>query len=142
MHPIHGNPMTMPALQVARARRAVLLLSLMALSACAHPGRGKDDGNIAENESAEPTTLEFKNESLAQADVYIAASGSGARRLGTVFAGRTETLTVPRDIAVRGTITVIARLLARTRTPSTGSIAIGPGDKLSIRLPMDERALY
>ena len=122
--------------------RALLLCSLMALSACARNRPGRDDGNIAESEAAEPTTLEFKNESLAQADVYVAASGSGARRIGTVFAGRTETLVVPRDLAVRGTITVIARLLARSRTPSTGSFAIGPGDKLSIRLPMDERSLY
>ena len=133
----------MSTLQIRRARRiAIALMVLSAVYACAHPGRGKDDGNISESESAEPTTFEFKNESLAQADVYIAASGSGARRLGTVFAGRTETLTVPREIAVRGTITVIARLLARSRTPSTGTIAISPGDRLSIRLPMDERALY
>jgi hypothetical protein len=135
--------MTTSTLQIRRARRFALgLIVLSAVSACAHPGRGKDDGNIAESESAEPTTFEFKNESLAQADVYVAASGSGARRLGTVFAGRTETLTVPREIAIRGTITVIARLLARSRVPSTGSIAISPGDRLSIRLPMDERALY
>jgi hypothetical protein len=126
----------------SRLRRALVLVTLTALSACARNRPGKDDGNIAEAEAAEPTTLEFKNESLAQADVYISASGSGARRIGTVFAGRTETLVVPRELAVRGTITVMARLLARTRTPSTGTIAIGPGTRLSIRLPMDERSLY
>jgi len=126
--------------RISWARRAVLLLALTAVSACARNRPGKDDGNIAE--SAEPTTLEFKNESLAQADVFVSSSGSGARRIGTVFAGRTETLVVPREIAIRGTFTVVARLLARTRTPSTGSIAAGPGAKLSIRLPLDERALY
>ncbi|HKH94558.1 MAG TPA: hypothetical protein VKA54_22315 [Gemmatimonadaceae bacterium] len=128
-------------LRSSRARRALLVLTLTALSACANTKKGRDMGNISESE--EPTTLEFKNESLAQADVFIAASGAGgARRIGTVFAGRTETLTVPREIAGRGTITVFARLLARTRTPSTGSIALAPGSRLSVRLPMDERSLY
>ena len=134
--------MTSPVPALRIARRALLLLTLTALTACARNRPGKDDGNIAEAVADEPTTLEFKNESLAQADVYVSSSGSGARRIGTVFAGRTETLTVPREIAVRGTITIVARLLARTRTPSSGSIAISPGTRLSIRLPMDERSLY
>ena len=134
--------MTTATFSIRRAHRSLLLLTLVALSACARPQTGKDMGNIAEQESAEPMTLEFRNESLAQADVFVSSSGSGARRIGTVFAGRTETLTVPRDIAARGTITVVARLLARTRAPSTGSIAIGPGTRLSIRLPMDERSLH
>jgi len=134
--------MTTASLRLVRARRALMLLTLAALSACAHNKKGKDIGNVSEAEANEPTTLEFKNESLAQADVFIASSGSGARRIGTVFAGRTETLTVPREVAGRGTITVFARLLARTRTPSTGSIALSPGTHLSIRLPMDERSLY
>jgi hypothetical protein len=72
----------------------------------------------------------------------VTPQGSGARRLGTVFAGRTETLTIPRDIAIRGSINIAARLLARSGIPSTGSIAISPGTHLSIRLPLDEKALY
>ena len=90
----------------------------------------------------EPSTIEFKNESLAQADVFITASSVGSRRIGTVFAGRTETLTIPRELAIRGSINVVARLLARSRAPTTGTIAIGPGTHLSIRLPLDEKALY
>ena len=140
MHPTDGHFMMTETLRSSRARRALLMLTLTALSACAHNSKGKDIGNISEAE--EPTTLEFRNESLAQADVFIASSGSGSRRIGTVFAGRTETLTVPKEVAGRGTITVFARLLARTRTPSTGSIALSPGTHLSIRLPMDERSLY
>lgn len=121
-----------------RTRRVLALLAAVALAAC-HRNRtvSTDD-----DPSSEPTTIEFHNESLAQADVFVAASGSGARRIGTVFAGRTETLTVPREIAIRGSITVVARLLARSRTPSSGSLAIGPGAHLSVRLPLDERMLY
>jgi hypothetical protein len=121
----------------ARTRRAFALLAVAALSAC-HRNRPVS----ADDSSDEATTIEFRNESLAQADVFVAASGSAARRLGTVFAGRTETLTIPREIAIRGSITVVARLLARSHTPSTGSLAISPGAHLSVRLPLDERMLY
>ena len=128
--------------RIRRTRRVALFLALVAVSACARNRPGRDDGNIAETEANEPTIIEFKNESLAQADVFVSSGGSGARRLGTVFAGRSETLTIPREIAIRGQITIVARLLARTRAPSSGSIAISPGTALSVRLPMDERALY
>jgi hypothetical protein len=122
----------------ARTRRTLVLLAAVALAACHRnrPISSEDDP------SKEPTTIEFKNESLAQADVFVAASGSGARRIGTVFAGRTETLTIPRELAIRGTVTIVARLLARSRAPRTGSLAIGPGAHLSVRLPLDERMLY
>ena len=122
---------------IARARRAFALLALAALSAC-HRNRPASEIDDAD----EPSTIEFKNESLAQADVFITASSAGSRRIGTVFAGRTETLTIPRELAMRGTINVVARLLARSRAPTTGTIAIGPGTHLSIRLPLDEKALY
>lgn len=134
--------MTTPMLRTGRARFVVLLMALAGMSACAPHRPGTETGGATQNENAEPTTLEFKNESLAQADVYVASSSSGARRIGTVFSGRTETLTVPREIAIHGTITVVARLLARSRAPSSGSIAISPGTRLSVRLPLDERALY
>jgi hypothetical protein len=126
------------SLHAARARHAFVLAALVALSAC-HRNRSVSDIDAASNE---PTTIEFKNESLAQADVFVSAASSGARRLGTVFAGRTETLTIPKDIAIRGSINIVARLLARSRLTSTGSIAISPGTHLSIRLPLDEKALY
>ena len=122
----------------ASSRRALALLALIVAPAC-HRNRP-----VAEIEDAnsEPSTIEFKNESLAQADVFVVSSGSGARRIGTVFAGRTETLTIPRELANRGSISVVARLLARSRTTSRGTIALGPGTHLSVRLPMDEKALY
>jgi hypothetical protein len=130
----------MPSLsfRAARGRHALTLVALVALSAC-HRNRTAAEIDEASNE---PTTIEFRNESLAQADVFVSAASSGARRLGTVFAGRTETLTIPKDIAIRGSINIVARLLARSRLTSTGSIAISPGTHLSVRLPLDENALY
>jgi hypothetical protein len=124
--------------RASRARHAFVLAALVALSAC-HRNRTAAEIDAASNE---PTTIEFKNESLAQADVFVTTPSTGARRIGTVFAGRTETLTIPKDIAIRGTVIIAARLLARSAVPSTGSIAISPGTHLSIRLPLDERALY
>jgi hypothetical protein len=89
-----------------------------------------------------PAILYFTNESQDQADVYAVVSGSQPVRLGTVFSNRTDTLRVPADIAARGSnVSVIARLLARNVTPSTGPLAIHPGDRLSVRLPSDQRLL-
>ena len=130
--------MTMPARHIARTRRALALLALGALSAC-HQNRPVSE---IDDTADETSTIEFRNESLAQADVFVSASSFGARRIGTVFAGRTETLTIPRELANRGSISVVARLLARSRAPTTGTIAIGPGTHLSVRLPMDEKTLY
>ena len=121
-----------------RSIRAIAFLAVAALSAC-HQNRTASE---IDAEASEPSTIEFRNESLAQADVLVAASSSGPRRIGTVFAGRTETLTIPKEIAVRGTVTVVARLLARSYAPSTGALAIGPGTHLSVRLPLDEKTLY
>jgi len=130
--------MSIPFRHTTRVRHAFALAALVALSAC-HRNRSVSELEAASNE---PTTIEFKNESLAQADVFVASQSSGARRIGTVFSGRTETLTIPRDIATHGSVNIVARLLARSRAPSSGSIAITPGTHLSIRLPLDEKALY
>jgi hypothetical protein len=118
-----------------RLRRLLLPALLTALSACSrnHPAT-----DVSSNE---PTVLEFNNESLAQADVFVRASGSDSRRIGTVMAGRKEDLVVPREIAIKGSITVFARLLARSGVPSSGPIAVAPGARLNVRLPIDERTL-
>jgi len=119
-----------------RLRRLILPALLTALSACArHPST-----DVADDTG--PTVIEFNNESLAQADVFVRAPGSDTRRIGTVQAGRKEALVVPRDIAIKGSVTVFARLLARTGVPSTGAIALSPGTRLNVRLPIDERALF
>ena len=88
-----------------------------------------------------PAYLYFTNESLDQADVYATLPGNQPIRIGTVFAGGTDTLTVPADMAARGNFNVFARLLARSARPSTGPIAIRPGEHLQVRLPIDQRLL-
>ena len=118
-----------------RAARAGFLIAAVAgLGACASLHRGGGPAQTA--------TLVFSNESIDQADVYAVVSGSQAVRIGTVFAGRTESLKVPGDVAGRGlNVNIVARLLARRFTPSTGPLAINPGDTYEIRLPPDQRQL-
>jgi hypothetical protein len=92
--------------------------------------------------STTPAKLFFTNESLDQADVYAVIPGSQQIRIGTVMAGRTDTLTVPADIVGRGeNITVVARLLAHSGTVSSGPLPIHPGDQLVVRLPIDQKLL-
>ena len=119
----------------ARAIRAsAMIAAVSGLAACGPFNRA--------GPQQQPATLVFTNESIDQADVYAVVSGSQAVRIGTVFAGRTESLRVPNDIAGRGAnINVFARLLARRNTPSTGPIPINPGDRYQIRLPADQRQL-
>ena len=114
-------------------RAIVVGIALAGTTACAHRG-----GSSARP----PAYVYFTNDSQDQADVYAVVSGRQPVRLGTVFSNRTETLVVPGDVAARGTdVSVIARLLARKITPSSGPLTIQPGDKLSIRLPADLRQL-
>jgi hypothetical protein len=89
----------------------------------------------------ERAVLSFTNESLDQADVY-AVTPVQAIRIGTVMAGRTEDLIVPAEIAARGeNVNVVARLLAQRNRPQSGPISVRPGERLAIRLPMDQRML-
>jgi hypothetical protein len=119
------------------ARRHVLRLApaiLVAVTATCSPFR-RDAG-------PPPAVLAFANNSLAQADVFIVAQGFGARRIGTVMAGRTDTLTVPSDIANRGgSVNVVARLLGRSYVPQTGLVSILPGERYDVRLSTDGRFL-
>jgi hypothetical protein len=89
-----------------------------------------------------PAVLVFTNSSLSQADVFVVAQGLGARRIGTVMAGRTDTLVVPSDITTRGgTVSIVARLFARRQAPQTGPVSIFPGEWYEVRLPTDARLL-
>jgi hypothetical protein len=84
----------------------------------------------------------FANESLDQADVYAVLNGGQSQRIGTVFAGRTETLDVPSNIiSSGGTVSIVARLLAHTYAPSTGPLSLNPGDRIRITLPATGRSL-
>jgi hypothetical protein len=89
-----------------------------------------------------PALLYFTNESLYQADVFITTAGLGARRIGTVMAGRTDTLVVPTDLATRGgTLNVVARLFSRSDVPRTGPVSILPGERYQLRLSSDARLI-
>jgi hypothetical protein len=94
-------------------------------------------GPLRRGVGPQPAVIVFANESLAQATVYVAAPGLGARRIGTVMAGRTDTLTIPGTIATRGSVTIVARLLAHPRMPQTGLVSISPGEWYEVRLPSD-----
>ena len=84
----------------------------------------------------------FDNQSFAQADVYaVRAGGGGSFRIGTVFPGRRETLRLPSSALGGGTVTIVARLLASSRVPSSGPLSLAPGDSLEITLPPDARVL-
>src|SRR5215218_11145188 len=107
-----------------RARRLGFVALTLVGTACASGGRG----------SGQPAaTLVFSNESLDQAAVYVIAPGADFRRIGTVMPGRTETLTVPADLTNRGTLNIVARLLARNELPQTGPVTINPGDRYQVR---------
>jgi hypothetical protein len=84
----------------------------------------------------------FINESLDQADVYASGPDGLPVRVGTVFAGRTDTLTVPATVVGQGgNVNFSARLLARSRIPQSGPVSIRPGDRIQVRLPSDETML-
>src|SRR5687768_367837 len=88
---------------------APAVLVLAAVAACG-PFRG--------GAGPAPAVIYFTNESLDQSTVYIAGPGLDFRRIGTVFAGRTDTLTVPAHLAARGgQFNIVARLLARSEVP-------------------------
>ena len=99
-------------------------------------------GPFHRGSGVQPAVLYFTNESLDQADVYAALPGNQPLRIGTVFAGRTDTLTVPASVASRGeNVNIIARLLARSTAPSSGPIPLHPGDHVAVRLPVDQKIL-
>jgi len=99
-------------------------------------------GPLRRGPAGPPTSIVFTNESLEQATVYVVGAGLGSRRIGTVFPGHTDTLTVPADVANRGgTLNIIARLLARSAVPQTGPITFTPGEQYEVRLPPDARLL-
>jgi hypothetical protein len=94
--------------------------------------------------SRERATLIFTNESTEQADVYAYISSTQTVRVGTVFALSTDTLTVPSSVTdnAGGTTNFVARLLARSYQPSTGTLVLRPDEVLHIRLSSDGRNLF
>jgi hypothetical protein len=118
-----------------RARHFALALALAGSFGTTSCGRFMHSGEPA-------AQVIFANESLDQADVYAVLNGGQSQRIGTVFAGRTETLDIPRNIiAAGGTVSIVARLLAHTYAPSTGPLTLNPGDRIRVTLPSNGRSL-
>lgn len=119
---------------VSHGCRAVAGLSLIAASACGHLGMG--------GPSAPDAFIVFRNESLDQADVYAVAPGTDLVRIGTVFPGRADTLRVRSSMLTTGSgVNIVARLLARSNTPSSGILPVHSGDFFEVRLSADGRTL-
>jgi hypothetical protein len=116
-----------------RPFRFAALATLLALGAACGPFHTGSESRA---------TLVFSNESLDQADVYASGADGLPVRVGTVLAGRTETLTLPATVLGQGgNINISARLLAKNQVPQSGPVSIRPGDRISVRLPPDERML-
>lgn len=124
----------MTSLSISKGVRhlAPVAFVLASLTACTSAPRGPGEP---------PAALIFTNESLDQATVYIVAPGLDFRRVGTVIPGRTDTLEVPPEFARRGSVNIVARLLARSEVPQTGPVALRPGERYQVRLQVDGRVL-
>ena len=84
----------------------------------------------------------FRNQSVDQADVYAIGSGGDPIRIGTVFAGRTETLRVPTSITGgSGRVNIVARIFAKGTIVATGAFTLMPGDSMDVTLTSDEKIL-
>jgi hypothetical protein len=125
---------------MTRRLRTTLQLSLcfsaalLGLAGCGHFIPGMGGNNQAQ--------LIFTNESIDQADVYAVIAAGDPVRVGSVIAGRTDTL--PLNSTVVGAssgVNIVARVLAASRRPSTGQITVHSGDVLQVRLPADETTL-
>jgi hypothetical protein len=89
-----------------------------------------------------PAVVVFVNESLDQADVYASSPSAGEMRIGTVMPGRTERLRVSQALlGGSGTVTIAARLLARSRVLRTDLVTLNPGESVQITLPSTENLL-
>lgn len=119
-----------------RAAHVFLLAGAAMLGACS---RNQPESDAAPTNG--PAAVIFSNESLTQSDLFAVISGSSeSRKLGTVFAGRTETLRVPSDMTQRGGISFVARML-NGGLLSTGMVSIRPGDTLHVELPLNHSML-
>ena len=98
-------------------------------------------GPIRRGTGPSPAVLLFTNESLYQADVFVVAQGLGATRIGTVMGGQTDTLVVPASLTRGGTMSIVARLFARSALARSGPVAILAGERYEVRLPPDARLL-
>jgi hypothetical protein len=88
-----------------------------------------------------PAVIYFANNSADEAAVYAIRDGVREVRIGNVMSGRTDTLTVPYDMVISGSMRIYARPLARNYVVSTGTLTLRPGEAIVVRLPLSERTL-
>ena len=116
--------------------RALVTLGAGLFAACApyHTG-GSAAGDLG-------ATIYFKNESFDQVAVYAVLGGVQTSRIGTVMAGRTDTLALaPSIVNSPSGLTILVRPFGRDFTAEVGPISILPGDALQIGLPPSQRML-
>ena len=122
---------------MSHSYRSMLVGSILvaAVGSCGpfHPGAEPGTG---------PTTVVFQNESLDQADLFAVRQSAGALRIGTVMAGRTDTLMIDTGTVPAGeSVDFVARLLASRNTPHSGPVALLPGQWLTVTLPLTANIL-
>jgi hypothetical protein len=84
----------------------------------------------------------FDNQSLYQADLYAISSGGSRVRIGTVQPGRRERLRLSgAALGADRQVAFAARLLTRSRQPSSGRIGLVPGDTIEVVLTSDANSL-
>ena len=127
----------------SRSRPAVGLAAGLAVGAVLVASAGACGPRRAgQGAAVEPAVVVFSNESLYEAAVYVVPRGGAQIRVGTVQPGRTDTLRVRgAALAGSGAVSIVARLLAVSRTPTTGSFTLFPGDHVVVRLPPDAYSL-
>lgn len=117
-----------------RSLRAAIVAVAAALGAACGPVHHRGTANDA--------TIVFENQSLNQADVFAVGTAGDPVRIGTVFPGRTERLTLDLGmVSGAGSINIVARMLATGRAPRTGLVTLRPGDVLRVTLPQTENQL-
>jgi hypothetical protein len=92
--------------------------------------------------STGPTVpMVFSNESTTKAEVWVSAPTVKRRRLGSVLAGETATLRVPREFYTEGTINFSATLRDRPVVPVLDNLRVQPDEELRLRLPIDTKRI-
>ena|SRR5690349_12103263 len=115
-----------------RSTRLAIAALCCAVAACGPFRRGQ----------AERPVVVFVNQSLDQADVYALSPSGAESRIGTVMPGRTAELTIPPTVVPSsGTVSIVARVLSRSRAPRTGPLTLAEGDRVRVTLPVDETTL-
>ena len=117
---------------MSRGFRRVCFAALAAVAATSAGACAARKGSAP---APEPSYVVFTNQASDQAAVYARrGGGSDMVRIGSVAAGRTETLRVPVTISRDGSLSVVARLLARRGTISSGEFVMRPGERVSVTL--------